>query len=372
MKKLLSAILLITLLTTTACSTNTTVSDTQNATQATVETGNNSTTEPTVDGSVNDISNVIEDCLEKYDFEGIVYLTQNGEAVYQSATGNLENQDPLAIDTPMPVGSISKQFCAAAILKLRDQGKLSVDDTLSKYFPEYEIGKDITLKNLLSMRSGILDMVNEGNVDELSTNNSEEANTKVIKNWIFSKELKFEPDSQMSYSNSNYFLLGNIVEQVSGQKYIDFLRENIFKPLGMNNTGSIEELNDSPNWANGVRFDSVEDGKLLGLTKGAGDIVTNAYDIDMWMTGLKSGKVISIDSYREMTTNYAIGYANQYGYGIRPEMYGGVGHEGAIGTYFAYDYLNETSGYNLFVVSNDIYPSEMNSLIIELLRDVLV
>jgi CubicO group peptidase (beta-lactamase class C family) len=140
----------------------------------------------------------------------------------------------------MPVGSVSKQFCAAAILMLRDKGELSLDDTLSKYFPEYEIGKDITLKQLLSMQSGIYDMVNEGVVDDMSADNSEEANTEVIKNWIFSKELKFEPGSTMSYSNSNYFLLGNIVEQVSGEKYMDFLRENIFKPIGMNNTGDPE------------------------------------------------------------------------------------------------------------------------------------
>ncbi len=375
MKKLLSAILLIALLTTTACSTSDIASDTKTSTQpstAETTTATEQVTEQATDESGNaEVIELIEHSLKLAEFEGIVYITKNGEVVYQSATGDSETQEPLAIDSLMPVGSVSKQFCAAAILMLRDQGKLSVDDTLSKYFPEYEIGKDITLKNLLNMRSGIPDMVNEGYVEELSPDNSEEANTQAVKDWIFSQELKFEPDSSMSYSNSNYFLLSNIVEQVSGQKYIDFVRENIFKPLGMNNTGSVDELCTSPDWANGQTFDSLQETKLIGLSKGAGDIVTNAYDMDLWMTGLKSGKVISLESYHEMTTNYAGEYAQQYGYGLTPGIYGGAGHTGAIGTYSAFDYINDEHGYNMFLAGYDFHPNKMNSLMLRLTGEIL-
>lgn len=366
MKKFISVMLLLTMITTTACSTSTTVNETENATQATVA---NEPTEAVKDSTT--IKNSIDECLEKRNFEGIVYLTKNGEVVYQSATGTTENQEPITIDTPMPVGSVSKQFCAVAILMLREQGKLSLDDTLSKYYPEYEIGKDITLKQLLSMQSGIYDMVNEGKVEEVAEDNSEEANTEEIKKWIFSQELKFEPGSTMSYSNSNYFLLGNIVEQVSGQKYMDFLRENIFNPLGMNNTGSIEEVGDSPAWAKGEKFDSLEDAKIRGLTKGAGNLVTTANDMDLWLTGLRSGKVISLDSYKEMTTNYTDQISNQYGYGIRPGMYGGVWHPGGIGTYISIDYTNAEEGYNLFITTNSTTPSNVEMLLTDLLKVVL-
>lgn len=366
MKKILSVMLLLTMFTTAACSTGSKINESESTTQATVAT---EPTEAVKDNS--DIKSGIDEVLKKCDFEGIVYLAKNGEVVYQSATGINENEEPVTVDTPMPVGSVSKQFCAAAILMLRDQGKLSLDDTLSKYFPEYEIGKDITLKQLLSMQSGIYDMVNEGVVDDMSADNSEEANTEIIKNWIFSQELKFEPGSTTSYSNSNYFLLGNIVEQVSGEKYMDFLRENIFTPLGMNNTGSIEEAVDSPAWLNGETFDSLEDAKMRGLTKGAGNLISTARDMDLWLTALRGGKVISPDSYKEMTTNYADQIANQYGYGLIPGIYGGVWHSGGIGRYFAFDYTNADEGYNLFVASNTATPAKVATLHMDLLRVVL-
>ena len=363
MKKFLSAILLIVLLsTTTACSTNNTAS-TPN-TNSTVATEATTATEQTTDKSDNlSIDDQIKNAIKSHDFEGILYVTKNGEVVHQSATGTDENQKPLTIDTPMLVGSVSKQFCATAILLLRDQGKLKLEDTLSKYFPEYEIGKDITLKDLLSMRSGIPDMVNDGTVEEASQDKSEEENTKAIKEWIFSQDLAFEPNSEMSYSNSNYFLLSNIVEIVSGQRYIDFISENIFQPLGMKNTGSIEEIKDSPEWAKGINIDSVEDAKIKGLTKGSGNLASTAKDMDMWMSGLKSGKIISLETYQEMITNYSPESESAYGYGLMPEIYGGVGHAGGIEPYISFNYIDEEHGYNLFIVSNNITPYKLDELL---------
>ena len=238
------------------------------------------------------------------------------------ATGNTESNKPRTLDTVMPIGSVSKQFCAVAILQLRDQGKLSLDDTLSKYFPEYEIGKDITLKNLLTMRSGILDYLSVINSEEFSPNNSEEENIKRIKQSLFTQDLYTEPDTEYDYSNSNFFLLANVVELVSGQKYIDYVRKNIFEPLGMKNSGSVGET-----------YSSLTGSEVIGLAKGAGDIISNVYDIDKWMTGLKSGKVISRESYEEMTTNYSPESSEKYGYGIMTGLHGGVGHSGGIGTY---------------------------------------
>ena len=142
---------------------------------------------------------------------------------------------------------------------LRDQGKLSVDDTIDKYFPEYSKGKDITIKHLLTMRSGIRDTVGEGFAGTLPYTNTEEKNTTLIKEWIFGESLLFEPGSAFRYSNSNYILLADIVEQASGQYYNDFLREYIFDPLDMKHTGLITEVPDSPAWAeNLIADDDVE------------------------------------------------------------------------------------------------------------------
>ncbi|MGN0476015.1 MAG: serine hydrolase domain-containing protein [Ruminococcus sp.] len=311
----------------------------------------------------------MDSILEKKSFEGIVCLTENGSVVYQSVTGKDEKGSDLTIDSAMYIGSISKQFCSSAILFLRDQGKLSVDDTLDKYFSEYKYGKDITLKNLLSMRSGISDMA--GNVKGISADKTEDENTEIIKKWIFSQPLEFEPDSSIMYCNSNYFLLANIVEQVSEQSYEDFIRENFFEPLGMTHSGFIKDVKDEPEWAKGLTYDTFTLGEdSQGLTKGAGDIVSNASDMDKWMTGLSTGKLISLDSYREMTTNYSTETTKGYGYGMFVSFFGGVGHSGLIGNYTSFDYINEEKGYNLFVSSNNNYMG-IESLPSELLGDLI-
>lgn len=370
MKKLFAVVLSFTLaLTVTACSSGN--ADSNSSVNTSVVATNDDTAETSAVVTINDeMKENMDKTLKKKDFEGIVYLTQNGSAVYQSATGKDENGDDLTVDTTMLIGSVSKQFCAAAIMLLRDQGKLSVDDTLDKYFPEYSNGKDITLKNLLSMRSGIPDMVNEGKVDGISSDKTDAENTALIKEWIFSQPLFFEPDSSYAYSNSNYFLLGNIVEQVSGQTYIDFIRKNFFEPLGMTHSGFVDEIRNLPEWASGLTYDSMNAGEVAaGLTKGAGDIASNAPDMEKWMTGLSSGKVISLDSYREMTTDYSPDFAMKYGYGLSGCFDGGVGHSGAIGTYTAMDYINEEHGYNLFIASNRSY-MDIESLPMALLSDL--
>ena len=92
-----------------------------------------------------DLAAYIENQLADIKYDGIIYVTHNGNIVYQRATGTDANGDPLTIDTSMYIGSVSKQFCAAAVMILRNQGKLRLDDTINKYFPEYDKGKDITI-----------------------------------------------------------------------------------------------------------------------------------------------------------------------------------------------------------------------------------
>ena len=161
--------------------------------------------------SVN-IKENMDSVLEHKKFEGIVYLTKDNSVIYQSATGKDEKGNDLKVDSIMYIGSISKQFCSAAILMLRDQGKLSLDNTLDTYYPEYTAGKNITLKNLLSMRSGIPDMVVKTpeaalQVEDVSSDKTEEENVAAIKEWIFKQPLVSEPDTTFEYCNANYFLL---------------------------------------------------------------------------------------------------------------------------------------------------------------------
>ena len=134
-------------------------------------------------------------------------------------------------------------------MKLQEQGKLSVNDTLDKYYPEYKEAGRITLHNMLSNRSGIPNLDENTPLDEITYEHNDKENTEILLKWVFSQPLLFEPDSEYRYSNYNFLLLGNIVEKLSGKTYIEFLRENILKPLGMDHTGSVDELKDSPDWA---------------------------------------------------------------------------------------------------------------------------
>lgn len=308
--------------------------------------------------------NALDELMVEYNVSGVAYVTHNGNVLCQSASGmqNTAENKKITINTLFPIGSISKQFCAASILLLQEQGKLSLDDTLDKYFPEYTIGKDITIQNLLNMRSGIRDHVtvdtqykgHEIPTEQytLSFNATQEENQKVILDWLFTQNLKYAPGKTFSYSNSNFLLLSLIVEKVSGMEYSDFIKVNIFAPLGMTNSGIYEELVDSPDLAEHSYPDGIlpTDPYYLGLAQGAGDLVSNAKDMDKWMTSLSDGSLLSEESYNEMTTSY-----DYYGCGIQviPEI-GQLFHNGAAETYESIMMTYPKKNLNIFIVTNDM------------------
>ena len=356
------ALLLILLLALSAAACGSQKADSDDADQTAAEE-----TTAAEESSCDELTAHIEKVLSEQHYEGIVYLTHNGEVVYQSATGEDEEGNPLTVDTTLYIGSTSKQFCAAAIMLLRDQGKLSVDDTLDKYFPDYARGKDLTIKNLLTMRSGIMDMTNYATPEDLpiAPEKTEQENVAEVKKWIFDHKLLFEPDTNYNYSNSNFFLLADIVEQVSGEYYNDFIRKNIFDPLGMAHTGFITEISDNPAWAEHlIGDDTVQEVSLKGLAKGAGDVVSSAPDMAKWMEGLIGGKVVSMDTYREMTTDYSPENGENYGYGLMCMFAGGAGHPGRIASCSAIDYFNPEQGYCLFCDSNVDISDDLPTLLL--------
>ena len=313
--------------------------------------------------------NEMEQIIEDYGFEGMAYAVKNGEVVLSFGEGTLEHDEPITVDMPMPIASVSKQFCAAAILKLRDEGKLSLDDTLDKYYPEYEAGSKIPLKLMLEMRSGIPNYENELETDYVSPDKTAEENEALTLKWIFSKPLDFDPDTGCIYSNSNYFLLGCIVEKVSGQKYEDYIRENIFKPLGMKNTGFISELDAKPDWGKGLTY-NIKVSKT-GIAKGAGDIVSNGPDMALWMKGLSNGSIISEESFKEMCTDYSSQNGYHYGYALFVDYYGGVSHSGHHSEgYIAYDYINKDKDVQIFLATNTVGLAETERLMLKLSEEL--
>lgn len=354
---LLLILILILMLTATSCGKK---ADTDPADETAAETA--------AAESYDELTAHMDEVLEQQRYQGIVCLTRYGEVIYQRATGEDEEGNPLTADTSIYIGSTSKQFCAAAVMLLRDQGKLSVDDTIDKYFPEYESGRKITIKNLLTMRSGIRDMVNQGNPDEMEIGpeKSEKDNIAGLNKWIFNEPLLFEPDTAYAYSNSNFLLLSEIVEQVSGQYYNDFIREKIFEPLGMSHSGFITEVGDHPAWAeNMVHDDTVRELSVKGIARGAGDVIISAPDMAKWMEGLISGKVVGMDTYREMTTDYSPDNGEKYGYGLMLYFAGGAGHPGRISFYSAVNYFNPDNGFCLFCDSNTDISDDLPVLLLD-------
>ena len=356
MKKLLAVLLSIVLLTAAGCAAAAPMETTIPATSLPVETTVPVVTEPpaTEPEIVTDELRAKFDAVAaEYKFEGILYLTHHGKEVYRFVSGTDDLGEPLTLESSLYMSSVSKQFCAAAIVMLRDQGKLDLDDTLQKYFPQYIIGKDITLRNLLTMRSGIVRDF-EPVLDEPAKyeNMTPEEISAAMMAWLFEQELEFAPGEDFAYSNVNYTLLSYVVEQVSGENYEDFISRNIFEPLGMIHSDFMNEVDTNPQW--GMTYDKLLPGSWMGdLLQGSADIISTAGDMDIWMTALRSGKVVCEESYREMTTDYSDGAMvnSFYGYGLVGGPRDGWGHGGNNEKYTSWIYFSEEYGYNYFLAT---------------------
>lgn len=299
-------------------------------------------------------------------FSGVVFMTENGKPVYQAAGGVEKDgaDEPITIDTKFCVGSVSKQFAAAAILILQQDGKLKVTDKLSKYFPDYAYGDVLTLQNLLDMRSGIKEFYDVEFIDDaftelptgelrgVITNDKTVAeNQKTLEEWLMKQPLQFAPDTDFEYCNSNYFLLARVVEIVSGKRYNEFVRERIFQPLGMTNTYFIDDVDFRE--VDHLAAPSVYSKTVyVGITMGLGDMISNAHDMDLWLTSFRTNRVLTKESIEMMSTDYTEGVDEDYGFGVR--MSGSaIFHTGCITTYEAMTYTDPEKGINIFAVTND-------------------
>lgn len=244
------------------------------------------------------------------DFE---YISQKGQAVIEEHKSN-------SVNTQYYVGSLTKQFTAVAVMKLVEEEKLSLDDTIDKYFDDYKYGEEITIKNLLTMTSGIPSYTcQNGSIDADYYTDSQikyslkeddgENNKKVILDWILSQKLSFEPDSRFEFSDSNYYLLGQIIEKVSDTSYEEYIKENIFEPIGMKSS----VFDNADNLALG--YDGLDNCEWLyydGVGYSSTGLISTASDILKWIYAFDEYKIISEESVEEMCTPYL----ESYGYGF--------------------------------------------------------
>jgi len=261
------------------------------------------------------VDEIVRSQVDNKKFTGSVLIAKGDRILFNKSYGlaNIEWNIPNAPATKFRIGSVTKQFTAAAILLLEQQGKLKLENPVKTHWPEAPRSWDkITIFHLLTHTSGIPD----GLSAEWETQKKYETSAEKTLNRVRHKPLDFEPGSQFRYSNYGYILLGYLIERISGQTYGDFLREQIFAPLGMKDSGADSNSAIIPMRAAGYSPgpDGVLNADYVNMTfpHAAGVLYSTTEDLLRWTQGLFGGKLLSATSLKKMTTTFK----NNYGFGV--------------------------------------------------------
>lgn len=270
---------------------------------------------------------------------GAVAVVRNGRIIYAKGFGlrNVASDTPTDADTRFEIGSVTKQFTAAAILQLKERGKLSLDDTLAKYVPMFPHAREITLRQLLNQVTGL---PNYTDVNHFVSIAKAPGSVERIEGLIAAQPLHFKPGTKWEYSNTNYVALGRVIEVVSGQTYADYIRNNLFAPAGMTHSTTISgerSLSDfaTPYWRGTTNAKKLSPAESLSdnWVIAAGDIVSTVGDLAKWDIALQSGKIVSPTDFALMETpgKLANGASDGYGFGLQIDTVDGrerVWHNG--------------------------------------------
>lgn len=267
-----------------------------------------------------------------------VIVYQNGKMLLDKSYGhaNLELSVQMPDDASFEIGSVTKQFTSAAILKLVDKGKLSLDDDFTKYLEFDTKGRIISINQLLNHTSGIPSYTELPEFEDIMAHSyARDTLLRIVEQH----EFLFEPGEAMIYNNSAYFILGLIIEQITGKTYEEYLKEEFFEPLGMNNTYYSSTSKVIPNRAFGYSYtdSGLIQKQYIDYTwpYSAGSLSSNTDDLLVWMRALHEGKVFNEDLYNALISpqqlndgvniRYAMGLVNYLNFGHRE-----IGHQGGI------------------------------------------
>ena len=247
-------------------------------------------------------------------FSGSILIAKDKDVIYKESFGmaDYENEIKNSADTIFPIGSITKSFTSVSILQLEEEGKIDLDDKISKYIGDLNNKQNITIHQLLTHSSGLQ---KEGLY-------SIEQHVPLDKNIDFIKKLPllFDPGKNFSYSNAGYIMLAKIIEEVSGISYNEYIEESIFKPLEMNNSFCGVDNNRIKNQAIGYNLDSKDPIKLslynLSIVTGSGNIYSTIEDMQKYTLGLLNGKLISEESLNKIKYNQLGNTEDGYSYGF--------------------------------------------------------
>ena len=265
-------------------------------------------------------------------------VVKDGHIVYQNAYGlaDLELKVPVSVDTVFQIQSVTKTFTATAIMMLVEEGKVALDDPVSKYLEGTpESWSPISIRHLLNHTSGIKDYINEPTAS-LRLDVSEQE----VLEATAPRPLNFTPGERYTYSNTGYHLLAMIIRKVTGQSYGDFLAERVFKPLGMRHSRVQDLFEVIPGRAAGYRW---QDGKLTNgdfvaqpiLSYGGGGILSTAQDLAKWDAVLRNQTLLRKSTLEQMWTPATLNDGSKSRYGL------GWG----INRYSSHRYVQHTGGH---------------------------
>ncbi len=294
-----------------------------------------------------------------------IAVDQHGKLAYTHAYGNARlatDSAPAVPATPemrYSIGSISKQFTAAAILILQEQGKLSINDPVGKFIPGLTRGNEVTIRQILSHTSGYQDYWPEDYV--MTPMLQPETARQILDTWA-KKPLDFDPGTEWQYSNTNFVIAGRIVEIVSGEPLFQFLTERIFRPLGMTSVWNSDENQLMPpdvtayyRHALGPLRPAPKEG--AGWMFAAGELAMTAHDLALWDESLLAQSILSSESYKKMFTDVKLknGDPTHYGLGVEVRDRDGrrsIEHSGEVSGFVSDDEVLIDDGAAVAVLTN--------------------
>ncbi|ELR72982.1 D-alanyl-D-alanine carboxypeptidase [Fulvivirga imtechensis AK7] len=261
---------------------------------------------------------LLQQALPEKEHAVAVLVAKGNDIIYQKALGYADREAKLEanLKTTFRIGSVTKQFTAVAILKLVEMGKMKLDDPLSKYILDFPRGEEVTIHHLLTHVSGIRSYTDQ---PEFLHRVTVPVDQGVLIEEIKSLGYEFSPGEQWKYNNSAYYILGYLVEKVSGMSYEKFLTRHFFQPAGMTNTGVYHNDKKPKNEAKGYSLDSADLELALDWDMtwagGAGNMYSTVSDLHRWNQKLFAGALIQKDLLEKAHTKVKLNDGSEYPYG---------------------------------------------------------
>lgn len=291
---------------------------------------------------------------EKYGPGGAFMIAKNGKPIYYKAFGkaNLELDVDLTPESVFQIGSMTKQFTAIAVLMLHEQGKLAVNEPISKYIPDYPAGDKITIHHLLTHTSGIKDFTKMKSLREIA---QKEMTPKMIVDFFKNEPVDFAPGEKFDYNNSGYVVLGYIIELVSGETYEDFIKKHIFEKAGMSQSYYASDRQVINKRAYG--YHKKEHGFVnktvisFSVPFSSGSLMSSLSDMLKWQNSLNTNLILNAESTKKAFSKYKLNNGEEftYGYGWHIKELNGTPSREHGGSVFGFKSMG------VYIPSEDIY-----------------